>query len=57
MQMWFKNRNYRNRERWKRLGRGTVRVIKVGRKRVLEHIEEDFGEDCSGNKKSYYARW
>jgi hypothetical protein len=55
--MWFKNRNYRNRERWKRLGRGTVRVIKVGRKRVLEHIEEDFGEDCSGNKKSYYARW
>lgn len=27
--------------------------MKGGRKRVLEYIEENFGEDCSGNKKSY----
>jgi hypothetical protein len=51
MQIWFKNRNYKSRERWKGLGRGTVGVIKVGRKRVLEYIAEDFGEDRNGKKK------
>jgi hypothetical protein len=49
--MWFKNRNHKNNERWKRLGRGTIGVIKLGRKRVLEYIVEDFGEDRNGNKK------
>jgi hypothetical protein len=52
--MWFKNRNYKNRERWKRLGRGAMGIIKVCRKRVLEYIMENFVEDFNGNKSSYY---
>jgi hypothetical protein len=38
LQMWFKNRNYENRESLKRFGRGTMDVIKLGIKSVLEYI-------------------